>query len=49
MEKLPDFKLGYLDDGLSVEEFEKFGSVQLFRSGFIKSWNKVLDLARTNR
>ena len=41
-------KRGYLDDGLSVEEFEGFGPVQLFRSSFIKSWQKVLELAKAN-
>ena len=44
MEKLPDFRRGYLEDGLRVEEFEEFGPVQLFRSSFEKSWRKVLDL-----
>lgn len=44
MDKLPDFRRGYLDDGLSVEEFADFGPVQLFRSSFVKSWQKVLDL-----
>lgn len=46
IEKLPDFKRGYLEDGLDVEEFEEFGPVQLFRSIFIKSWTKVEDLVR---
>lgn len=41
LEKLPDFRRGYLDDGLAVEEFEGFGPVQLFRSSFTKSWTKV--------
>lgn len=49
MEKLPDFKRGYLDDGLSLDEFEEFAPVQLFRSSFMKSWNRVLDLARKAR
>jgi transaldolase len=44
IEKLPDFKRGYLDDGLEIEEFENFGPVCLFRSSFIKSWERVLDL-----
>jgi transaldolase len=44
MEKLPDFKRGYLEDGLEIEEFENFGPVCLFRSSFIKSWNRVSDL-----
>jgi len=49
MEKLPDFKRGYLEDGLTEEEYESFGPVQLFRSSFIKSWKKVLELAKANR
>jgi transaldolase len=49
MEKLPDFKRGYLEDGLSVEEFEGFGPVQLFRSSFIKSWKQVLEVAKSAR
>jgi transaldolase len=49
MEKLPDFRRGYLEDGLSEEEYEGFGPVQLFRSSFMKSWNKVLGLARDAR
>jgi transaldolase len=42
IEKLPDFKRGYLSDGLDIEEFEGFGPVQLFRSSFVKSWKRVL-------
>jgi hypothetical protein len=41
-EKLPDFRRGYLDDGLSLEEFEEFGPVQLFKSAFTTSWKRVL-------
>ena len=44
--KLPDFKRGYLEDGLEIEEFEDFGPVNLFRSIFITGWNRVLDLVR---
>ena len=49
MEKLPDFKRGYLDDGLEPEEFEHFGPVLLFRSMFINSWKKALDIAKERR
>jgi transaldolase len=49
MEKLPDFKKGYFDDGLSVEEFEDFGPVQLFKSAFTTSWGKVLEVIKTRR
>jgi len=46
IEKLPDFKRGYLENGLEIEEFENFGPVNLFRSSFINSWNRVLELVR---
>jgi transaldolase len=49
MEKLPDFKRGYLDDGLEIEEFEGFGPVQLFRSQFTGSWKRVLELIKQRR
>jgi len=49
IEKLPDFKRGYQEDGLEIEEFEDFGPVRLFRSAFIKSWKRVLDLVNDHR
>jgi transaldolase len=49
MEKLPDFRRGYLSDGLSVEEYEEFGPVEHFRSSFVKNWNKVLNVAKERR
>ncbi len=41
-EKLPDFRRGYEDNGLTVDEFDDFGPVQLFRSSFVKSWTRML-------
>jgi transaldolase len=49
MEKLPDFRRGYLEDGLSPEEFEDFGPVQLFKSSFTKSWTRVLQVIKERR
>jgi transaldolase len=49
MEKLPDFKRGYLDDGMEPEEYDEFGPVELFRSSFIKSWNRVMALIKERR
>ena len=49
MEKLPDFRKGYLEDGLSIEEFEDFGPVQLFKSAFTESWGRVLDIIKERR
>ena len=49
MDKIPDFKRGYLEGGLELDEFEDFGPVRLFRSSFIKSWNRVLELIKSRR
>lgn len=49
MEKLPDFRRGYLDDGLEPEEFEHFGPVQLFRSMFVKSWGRAIEIIKERR
>ena len=49
MEKLPDFKRGYQEDGLELAEYAEFGPVQLFRNSFIKSWNKVLQVIKDRR
>jgi transaldolase len=46
MEKLPDFKRGYLEDGLAPDEFENFGPVRLFRDSFVKSWTCILELVK---
>ena len=49
VEKLPDFRRAYLEGGLLVDEFDDFGPVGHFRSSFIKSWQRVLDLTRERR
>ena len=43
--KLVDFRRGWSEDGLKVDEFEEFGPVQLFRSIFVTSWQRVTKLA----
>jgi len=47
--KLPDFRRGWEPGGLSVEEYEDFGPVVLFRSMFLKSWNGALAKIRELR
>jgi hypothetical protein len=49
LDKLPDFRRGYVEDGLTVEEYENFGPVELFRSHFVWSWERVLSLAAERR
>jgi transaldolase len=48
-EKLPDFERGYENDRIHVEEYDEFGPVELFRSSFVKSWQRVLDVIRERR
>ena len=41
-ETLPDFRKAYDEDGLSVDEFEAYGPVRLFRNAFLKGWYLLL-------
>lgn len=42
VQKLPDFRRGYLMHELEPKEFGEFGPVVHFRNMFIESWTKVL-------
>ena len=46
LEKVVEFKRGYLENGLKVEEYENFRPVMHFRNMFIKSWKSTLDLIK---
>jgi len=48
-QKLPDFRVGYEENGLHASEYDEFGPVELFRSSFVKSWQRVLDLIHERR
>lgn len=47
--KLPDWDRGWREDGISQREYEEFGPVELFRSSFVKSWDRVLDVIKERR
>ncbi len=47
--KIPDFRKAYLEDGLSIDEFEEYGPVALFRSMFLKGWESLLDVVKEQR
>jgi transaldolase len=49
LEKVVEFKRGYLENGLGVKEYEDFGPVVHFRNSFLKSWNNTLDLIKQLR
>ncbi len=40
--KLPDFSKAYNEDGLSVDRFEDFGPVQMFRNNFLEGYYLLL-------
>ncbi len=46
IEKVIEFKRGYLENGLTVDEYEDFGPVVKFRNSFVESWKKVLNMIR---
>jgi transaldolase len=48
-EKLPDFKRGYYVNNISPAEYEDFGPVVLFRSGFESAWSKALAFIASKR
>ena len=49
LEKIPDFKKAYLEDGLKLEEFKDFGPVNLFRTQFINGWNYLCKAIKERR
>ena len=49
IEKVIEFKRGYLKNGLTVDEYEDFGPVVKFRNSFVKSWESVLNMIQELR
>jgi transaldolase len=43
MEKLPNFKRSYDEDGMKPEEFEDFGPTMLFRTQFLNGYSRLID------
>ena len=49
MEKLPDFKSGYLDDGLEPEEYEEFGPVNYSGAASSRAGTECMELIKERR
>ena len=49
LQKIPDFKKAYLEDGLALEEFKDFGPVNYFREKFLNGWEFLLDVIKERR
>ncbi len=49
LEKVEDYRRGYLINAIKQEEYEEFGPVVLFRNSFEKAWSKALDIIANRR
>jgi len=49
LEKVEDFKRGYLFNAIKPGEYEEFGPVELFRSGFENAWKSTLEAIQKRR
>ncbi|SLM17460.1 putative transaldolase [uncultured spirochete] len=49
VEKLPDFRKAYFVNAIKPSEYEDFGPVVLFRSGFVSNWEKALEFVASLR
>lgn len=49
LEKIEDYRKGYLVNAITQEEYEEFGPVVLFREMFEKAWGSALNLIKQRR
>ena len=49
LEKLEDYRRGYLINAIKPEEYEEFGPVVLFRNSFEKAWSESLEFIKNRR
>jgi transaldolase len=49
LENVPAFKQAYMENGMSVEEYETYGPVEYFRDSFVSAWKNVLKLVKERR
>lgn len=47
--KVPPFRQAYMEDGLTVDEYEEYGPVQYFRHMFVSAWENALALIKERR
>lgn len=49
VEKVDEYRRGYFVNAISIEEYEDFGPVVLFRTSFEDAWKNVLELIKKRR
>lgn len=47
--KVPAFRQAYMENGLTVDEYEGYGPVEYFRQMFISAWENTLKLIKERR
>ena len=47
--KVPAFRQAYMEDGLTVDQYEEYGPVEYFRDMFISAWENTLKLIKERR
>jgi transaldolase len=47
--KVPAFRQAYMEDGLTVDEYEDYGPVRYFREMFVSAWQNALELIEKRR
>ena len=47
--KVPAFQQAYLENGLTVDEYEEYGPVEYFRDMFVSAWKNALELIEERR
>ncbi|HSV99004.1 MAG TPA: hypothetical protein VLI39_02460, partial [Sedimentisphaerales bacterium] len=47
--KVPAFREAYMEEGLTVDEYEEYGPVRYFRGMFVSAWENTLDLIAKRR
>ncbi|MFA5447386.1 MAG: transaldolase family protein [Sphaerochaeta sp.] len=49
LEKLPNFKRSWDENGMTVDEFADYGPVMLFRTQFMNGWSRLIDAVQMAR
>lgn len=49
LEKLPQFRQAYMENGLHIHEFEEYGPVEFFRQMFVSAWVNAVSMVKSLR
>ena len=49
LKHVPGFKQAYMENGLTVDEYEEYGPVMYFRDIFVSAWIKCVETVRKRR